>query len=61
MNERIRQLMLDAGYAAPDLASRAKALADLVINECIIVARIADNEDKVYAWYAIEQHFGINK
>jgi hypothetical protein len=31
--------MLKAGYAAPELAGRAKVLADLIIAECSKVAR----------------------
>lgn len=36
MNERIRQTMLESGYAAPELAARAQLLVDLVIKECLI-------------------------
>jgi hypothetical protein len=35
MNERIRQLMLEAGYAAPEIAPRAQKLVELVARECI--------------------------
>lgn len=31
MNEKLRELMLEAGYAAPELASRAHKLVDLII------------------------------
>ena len=34
MNEKIRELMLAAGYAAPDLASRGQKLAKLIVKEC---------------------------
>ena len=34
MNERLRELMLEAGYAAPELAGRAQQLAELLIREC---------------------------
>jgi hypothetical protein len=36
MNERIRQIMLESGYAAPELAERAQKLIDLMIKECYI-------------------------
>ena len=36
MNERIRELMLEAGYAAPELAGRANKLAELIIAECCV-------------------------
>jgi hypothetical protein len=34
MNKRIQELMLEAGYAAPELAGRAQLLANLIIEEC---------------------------
>lgn len=34
MNPRIRELMLEAGYAAPELAGRAIKLTELLVNEC---------------------------
>jgi hypothetical protein len=33
----------------------------LLIKECILVARKAENEDEVYAWYAISNHFGVEE
>jgi hypothetical protein len=42
MNERIKELMLEAGYAAPELASRANKLAELIVREC---ARIVPDTD----------------
>jgi hypothetical protein len=35
MNPRLRQLMLEAGYAAPEMAGRAQRLAELVVAECV--------------------------
>ena len=35
MNERLKELMLEAGYAAPEIAGRARRLADLIIKDCI--------------------------
>jgi hypothetical protein len=35
MNEQLRQLMLEAGYAAPELAGRANKLAELIVKECM--------------------------
>jgi len=34
MNEHIKELMLEAGYAAPELAERAQQLAELIAKEC---------------------------
>ena len=55
MNEQLRQLMLEAGYAAPELAGRANKLAKLIINEC---ADIAMREDHDLA-ECIKRHFVI--
>ena len=35
MNERIKELMKQADYPAPELALRAHKLAELIIRECI--------------------------
>jgi len=35
VNEQLRKLMLEAGYAAPELAGRAHKLAELIVKECI--------------------------
>lgn len=37
MNERLHELMLEAGYAAPHLATRANKLAELIVQECATV------------------------
>lgn len=34
MNQRLRELMLEAGYAAPELAARAGKLAELIVEDC---------------------------
>ena len=39
MNERLRELMLEAGYATPEIAGRAKKLSELIILECDRYAR----------------------
>jgi hypothetical protein len=33
MNPKVRELMVKAGYAAPELAGRAQLLADLVVQD----------------------------
>jgi hypothetical protein len=35
MNDKLKELMLEAGYAAPEIATRAHVLAELIIQECI--------------------------
>jgi len=38
MNNRLKELMLEAGYAAPEIAGRADKLAELLIKDvCKIV------------------------
>lgn len=37
MNERLKELMEEAGYAAPEIATRAHVLAALIVMECIAV------------------------
>lgn len=39
MNEHVKELMVKAGYAAPELASRAKLLSELMIRECAEFSR----------------------
>jgi hypothetical protein len=62
MNERIRELMLEAGYAAPEIASRAQKFAELIVWECI---DIVDNQGAFMRFNhlagKIKQHFGVEK
>jgi hypothetical protein len=39
MNERLKQLMIQADYPAPELALRAHRLAELIVAECIDIAK----------------------
>lgn len=39
MNERLKELMLEAGYVAPELAPRAQKMIDLVLADCIEICR----------------------
>jgi hypothetical protein len=34
MNKHIHSMMLEAGYAAPELAGRAQLLAELIVEHC---------------------------
>lgn len=34
MNDRLKELMIEAGYAAPEVAGRAQKLAELIVREC---------------------------
>ena len=35
MNERLKELMIQADYPAPELALRAHRLAQLIVRECL--------------------------
>jgi hypothetical protein len=69
MNERIRELMLQAEYAAPEIAGRAQKFAELLIKECSKVCfdlqftNEGPGEQAAYqrtlCGSAIEEHFGL--
>jgi hypothetical protein len=58
MNNRIKELMLESGYAAPELASRANKLAELIIREC---ADVAAEHSALDIYEEIREHFGVEK
>ena len=58
MNKRFQQLMLEAGYAAPELAGRANLLAELIIFECIKLAVFKGDSSTAKA---IKEHFGLQE
>ena len=58
MNERIFDLAKQAGMRF-GLSPAEQKFAELLIKECILIARKAENEDEVYSWYAISNHFGV--
>ena len=76
MNERLKELMLEAGYAAPEIAGRAKRLADLIIKDCIGIVEPTqhhevwaqsylggvDGLDLLYSKIKdIKKHFGVEE
>jgi hypothetical protein len=64
MNERIKVLMLEAGYAAPEIAGRGQKLAELIVRECADIAQ-QHNKSPVAAplaiGYVIREHFGVEE
>ena len=59
MNKRLNELMVEAGYAAPEIAGRANLLAQLIIKECAMFSMvITDNHYDVDALY---RHFGVEE
>ena len=61
MNERLRELMLQAGYAAPELAERAQILAELIVKDCGVALSpmLRDMISRGQAYDLIKQHFGV--
>ena len=60
MNERIRELMLQAGYAAPELAGRANILAELIVRECVeILGTYEDYWNHYEQMEMLKKHFGV--
>ncbi len=55
MNDNLKRLMLEAGYAAPELAGRAIKLAELVVTEC---ANFTDYAEELYKHFGVEEHTG---
>jgi hypothetical protein len=44
MNEHLKELMLEAGYAAPELAGRALKLSELIVKECATKCEFVANQ-----------------
>ena len=67
MNERLRQLMVQADYPAPEIALRAQKLAELIVKECARVIDRGNGELSTIAETAwcngcrddILKHFGV--
>lgn len=66
MNKRVKQLMLEAGYAAPELAGRANKLIELVVKEVLdqVEERAYYSGDRAWSdeldrpWIELEFGFG---
>jgi hypothetical protein len=70
MNERIKELMIQADYPAPELALRAHKLAELIVKECMAcstwVGKMNTNSvEPIHTAHAInqriKQHFGVEE
>ena len=63
MNKRLNELMLEAGYAAPEIAGRANLLAELIIKECanLFKRTHTDEEYQRRIDKTIRKHFGVEK
>ena len=70
MNERLRQLMVQADYPAPEIALRAQKLAELIVEECVeqIITGVRTNPPQAEPpelvrtlVRRIQQHFGVEE
>lgn len=64
MNERLKELMLEAGYAAPELAGRAQKLAQLIVRECLVVINQPNgvgDDDVIRISQDVKKHFGVEQ
>ena len=64
MNERIKELMKQADYPAPELALRAHKLAELIVRECAgkvdFILREKSNGGGTMG-DEIREHFGVEE
>lgn len=58
MNERILNLMKQADYAAPEIAKRAQALSNLIVEDCI--RTLVNNGYDDAAKCLQDVHFGMD-
>ena len=64
MNDRLKELMLEAGYAAPEIAGRARLLANLIVRECAEIVNDHNSEVEgvtLGVGRALKQHFGVEE
>ena len=63
MNERLKELMLGAGYAAPELAGRANKLAEAIVAECadLFTRTHTDEQYQRRIDKTIRKHFGVEE
>jgi len=63
MNERIKELMKQADYPAPEIASRAQKLAELIVRECMNVLDPGEHQliARFQARKWLAEHFGVKE
>lgn len=65
MNQRLKELMLEAGYAAPELAGRANKLAELIVKDACSAIMAWEKEpfpfDESTAVWILKQHFEVKE
>jgi hypothetical protein len=58
MNQRIKALMEEADYAAPEIAKRAQLLSELVIKDCVQTLRNNGYDDAAQCLHDV--YFGMD-
>ena len=74
MNKRLKELMIEAGYAYPEGATRAHKLAELIVRDCLDIAFEVRGEPATDTHYVIgydracekmisgiREHFGVEQ
>ncbi len=61
MNERIKQLMMQADYPAPEIALRAQKLVELIVKECAVTAGLMEHEGRKGIGAQILDNFGVEQ
>jgi len=69
MNKRLRELMVEADYPAPELALRAQRLAELIVAECLGIVHDAERGGSNEIWdnavkfirRDLQEHFGVER
>ena len=65
MNERIKELMKQADYPAPELALRAHKLAELIVQDLIdsMIKRYGDDDELPIQEieFFVKEHFGVKE
>lgn len=63
MNKNIEQLMLNAGFVAPELAGRAQLFSTFLVKDCIvrILKDVDSGIDTKEALLKVLLHYGIEK
>ena len=60
MNERLKELMIKAGYAAPEIAGRANILSKLIVEDCLEIINNPINYNRyVYTTFDKDRANGV--
>lgn len=57
MNERIRELMLEAGYAAPEIDGQANKFAELLLDDVIGLVKLWERDSRNHVSYLLKNYY----